>query len=190
MQETPVDSWIRKLCWRMVRLPTPVFLGFPCGSVGKESAYNVEDLGSIPGLGRSPGEGKSYPFQYSVHGVTKRIQSMGWQRIGHGWATITFILREKCLFPTALQLSSKQTLLAFKVTHLGTVFLVQDLRAGSPKWSSDLLLLRENLYSCAYPPICGLLMPTGGESLDYTVSFSWSCYGLFFMFLVVESLFC
>ena len=84
MQETPVDSWVRKLCWRMVRLPTPVFLGFPCGSVGKESAYNVEDLGSIPGLGRYPGEGKGYPFQYSVHGVTKRIQSMGWQRIGHG----------------------------------------------------------------------------------------------------------
>ena len=103
MQETPVDSWVRKLCWRMVRLPTPVFLGFPCGSVGKESAYNVEDLGSIPGLGRYPGEGKGYPFQYSVHGVTKRIQSMGWQRIGHGWAIFTFILREKHLFPTALQ---------------------------------------------------------------------------------------
>ena len=32
------------------RLPTPVFLGFPCGSAGKESTYNVGDLGSIPGL--------------------------------------------------------------------------------------------------------------------------------------------
>ena len=42
---------------------TPVFLGFPCGSAGKESAHNVGDLGSIPGLGRSPGEGKSYPLQ-------------------------------------------------------------------------------------------------------------------------------
>ena len=40
-------------------------LGLPCGSVGKESACNGGDLGSIPGLGRSPGEGKSYPFQYS-----------------------------------------------------------------------------------------------------------------------------
>ena len=37
---------------------TYVFLGFPCGSAGKESACNVEDLGLIPGLGRSPGEGK------------------------------------------------------------------------------------------------------------------------------------
>ena len=61
-------------------LPTPGFLGFPCGSAGKESACHVEHLGLIPGLGRSPGEGKGYPFQYSglensmdciVHGVAK-----------------------------------------------------------------------------------------------------------------------
>ena len=54
--------------------------GFPCGSAGKESACNVGDLGSIPGLGRFPREGKGYPLQYSglensmdctVHGVTK-----------------------------------------------------------------------------------------------------------------------
>ena len=50
---------------------------FPCGSAGKKSC-NAEDLGSIPGLGRSPGEGKGYPLRYSdlensmdciVHGV-------------------------------------------------------------------------------------------------------------------------
>ena len=40
-------------------------LGFPDGSAGKESACNVGDLGSIPGLGRSPGEGIGYPLQYS-----------------------------------------------------------------------------------------------------------------------------
>ena len=54
--------------------------GFPCGSAGKESACNVGDLGLIPGLGRSPGEGKGSPLQYSglensmdctVNGVTK-----------------------------------------------------------------------------------------------------------------------
>ena len=53
---------------------------FPCGSAGKESACNAGDLGSIPGLGRSPGEWKGYPLQYSglgnsmdfvVHGVAK-----------------------------------------------------------------------------------------------------------------------
>ena len=55
-------------------------MGFPCGSAGEESACNVGDLGSILGLGRSPGEGKGYPLQYSglensmdciVHGVAK-----------------------------------------------------------------------------------------------------------------------
>ena len=55
-------------------------MGFPCGSSGKESSGNVGDLGSVPGLGRSPGEGKGYPLQYSdlensmdcvVHGVAK-----------------------------------------------------------------------------------------------------------------------
>ena len=40
-------------------------MGFPCGSADKESACNVGYLGSIPGLGRSPGEGKGYPLQYS-----------------------------------------------------------------------------------------------------------------------------
>ena len=56
----------------MARLPTPVFLGFPCSSAGKEFSYNAGDLGSIPG------EGKGYPLQYSglensmtVHGVAK-----------------------------------------------------------------------------------------------------------------------
>ena len=39
--------------------------GFPCGSAGKESACNAGDLGLIPGLGRSPGEWKGYPLQYS-----------------------------------------------------------------------------------------------------------------------------
>ena len=39
--------------------------GLPCGSAGKESSCNVGDLGSIPGLGRSPGEGKGYALQYS-----------------------------------------------------------------------------------------------------------------------------
>ena len=39
--------------------------GFPGGSAGKESASSMGDLGSIPGLGRSPGEGNSYPLQYS-----------------------------------------------------------------------------------------------------------------------------
>ena len=65
MQETRLDFWVRKIHCRRDRLPTPVFLGFPCDSAGKESACIVGDLGSILGLGRSPGEGKGYPLQYS-----------------------------------------------------------------------------------------------------------------------------
>ena len=62
MQETPVQfrSWEDPR--RRGRLPTPVFLGFPGGSDGEESACNAGDLGSIPGLGRSPGEGNGYPL--------------------------------------------------------------------------------------------------------------------------------
>ena len=65
MQETGFNSWVGKIHWRRDRLCTPVFSGFPCGSAGEESACNAGDLGSIPGLGRSPGERKGYPLQYS-----------------------------------------------------------------------------------------------------------------------------
>ena len=86
MQEIPVWflSWEGPLR-RDDRLSTPVFLGLPGGSDGKESAGTAEDLDSIPGLGRSPGEGNGHPLPYSclenpmdrgawrvtVHGVTK-----------------------------------------------------------------------------------------------------------------------
>ena len=59
------DSWVRKIPWRRNRLPTPVFLDFPGGSAGKGSACNAGALGLIPELGRSPGDGKGYPLQYS-----------------------------------------------------------------------------------------------------------------------------
>ena len=54
----------------------------PHSSVGKESACNAGDPGLIPGLGRSPGEGKGYPLQYS--GLENSMDySMGWQRVEH-----------------------------------------------------------------------------------------------------------
>ena len=65
MQETPVRFLVGKIPWRRDRLPTLVFLGFPCGSAGKESTCNVGELGLIPGLARSIGEGKGYPIQES-----------------------------------------------------------------------------------------------------------------------------
>ena len=81
MQENPGSiPGSGRIPWRRARLPTPVFLDLPCGSAGKESACNEGDLGFIPGLERSPGEGKGYLLQCSgleksmnciVHDVAK-----------------------------------------------------------------------------------------------------------------------
>ena len=79
------ESWDWKIPWRRDRLPIAVFMGFPGGADGKESACNAGDLGLIPGLRRAPGRGHGNPLQYSclenphgkgawwatVHGVTK-----------------------------------------------------------------------------------------------------------------------
>ena len=66
-------------------------MGFPDSSVGKESACNARDLGSIPGSGRSAGEGTGYPFQYSWASLVAQlvknppavwetwVQSLGWE---------------------------------------------------------------------------------------------------------------
>ena len=58
-------------------------LGFPDSSVGKESTCNAGDLGSIPGLGRPPGEGKGYPLQYSGLKNYMNCIVTGLQRVGH-----------------------------------------------------------------------------------------------------------
>ena len=77
--------------------------GFPGSSAGKESTCNAGDLGSIPGLGRSPGEGKGYPLQYSglensmdciVHGVTKSRTRLS--DFHFGKLTFELILKSKC----------------------------------------------------------------------------------------------
>ena len=75
----PLGTWVRKMPFGIL-LSFAACKSFPCGSAGKESAHNAGDLGSIPGLGRSPGEGNGYLLQCSglensmdttVHGVTK-----------------------------------------------------------------------------------------------------------------------
>ena len=62
MQEMLVEFLGRNIPWRRDRLPTPVFIGLPSGSAGKESACNVGDLGSVPGLGRSLEGGLGNPL--------------------------------------------------------------------------------------------------------------------------------
>ena len=73
-----------------VPVQVEVYLCFPGGSDGKESACNVGDLGSIPGLGQSPGGGHGNLFQYScLDGESlwteepARLQCMGSQRVEH-----------------------------------------------------------------------------------------------------------
>ena len=82
-------------------LPTPVFLGFPCGSAGKECACNVGDLVSIPGLGRSPREENGTPLQYLAWKIpwTEEpggLQSMGSQKVAA--MTCTGEKRSKILY--------------------------------------------------------------------------------------------
>ena len=85
MQKTQFNLWVMG-----DRLPTPVFLGYPCGSAGKESTFNARDLGSIPGLGRYPREGKVYPLQYP--GLEN---SVGYSPWGHKKSQLT----ERLSFP-------------------------------------------------------------------------------------------
>ena len=61
-----------------------VLQGFPGGSDGKESACSAGDLGSIPGLGRSPGEGNGNPLQYSCQ--ENSMDRGTWQTTIHGVA--------------------------------------------------------------------------------------------------------
>ena len=72
----------RHYYWRLV----------PGNSAGKEFACNAGDPGSIPGLGRSPGEGKGYPLQYS--GLENSKDSMGLQRVGHDWGTFLSLSKQ------------------------------------------------------------------------------------------------
>ena len=60
----------------MDRLPTPVFLGFPGGSAGKESTCCAGDLGSIFGLGRPPSEGNGYPLHSLASFVAQSVSNL------------------------------------------------------------------------------------------------------------------
>ena len=73
MQETPVRFLGWEIPWRRERLPTPLFLGFPGGSAGKESACNEGDLGLIPRLGNPLEKGKathSSILAWKFHGLS------------------------------------------------------------------------------------------------------------------------
>ena len=106
------NSWVKKFPWRRDRLPTPVFMGFPGGSDSKESACIVGDLGLLPGLGRSPGEGNGYPLQYSClenpHGQRSLMSHSPW---GHKGSDMT----ERLSTCTSLRLSVCLSVVIFEI---------------------------------------------------------------------------
>ena len=96
----PILSFFESLCCHFligaVLSGFSIPLGFPGGSAGKESACKAGDTGSIPGSGRSTGEGNGYPLQYScLENSMDRgawwVQSMGSQRVWHDWVNNSFL---------------------------------------------------------------------------------------------------
>ena len=100
-----VDSILFNKLWWNVLSPNYLRLfrewwGFPDDSDGKESAFSAGDVGSIPGSGRSPGEGNSYPLQYSC--LENSMGRGAWQATVHGvaesdmneWLTLSVHFRE------------------------------------------------------------------------------------------------
>ena len=129
-------SWVGKICWRRDRLPIPVFLGFPGGSIGKESACNAGDPCLILGLGRLPGEGIGYLFQYSWASLVAQIvknlpamwetwaQTLCWEDLlGKGLVTHSSILAWRILmdrgawWATVHGVAKNWTLLSDKAQH-------------------------------------------------------------------------
>ena len=117
-------------------LPTPVFLGFPIGLDGEESACNAEDLGLIPGLGRSSGGGNGYPLQYSC--LENPMGRVAW------WATVHSVAE----WDTTEQLSTAH--IQFKMFKMGISLVIQWLRLHVPMqeaWVQSLVKELDPTYS-------------------------------------------
>ena len=112
------DSWVGKICWRRDRLPSPVFLGFPCGSAGKESACNAGDLGLIPGLGRFPWRRERLPTPMFWPGEFHGLYSLcGRKELDTTEQLWHFLLRSKHLFMAAVTICSDSGAQKNKVCH-------------------------------------------------------------------------
>ena len=149
-------------------------LGFPGGSDGKESAYNVGDLGSIPGLGRYTGEGNSYPLHYSglenskvrgdwwaiVHGVAKSQTRLGNFHLNYFTIKLLFASfpQTKVVQSVYQELSNETEKQNHKTQELALEFL------PSPVFCVDASKLQKTLLLSWIPSICDS-PPVGGEAL-------------------------
>ena len=153
--------------------------GFPSDSVGKESACNAGDLSSIPGLGRSPGEGNSNPLQYSCLGnPTDRrawwLQSLGSQRVGHDSVTNFHFL------------SWHQTECAIDPSHL-MICGIHILRTGHGHWISTSWTIAQGKMKrlISYEPLVTAFPSTNQYTTLFYVSFCWKTP---YVICVVDSL--
>ena len=79
-----MDSWGGKFPWRRDRPPTPVFLGFPCGLDGKESARDAGDLGSIPCWQDTLEEGMATHSSILAWRIPSNREAVAWRATVHG----------------------------------------------------------------------------------------------------------
>ena len=101
MKRPQFNSWVGKIHWRRDRLPPPVFLGFPCGSAGKESACNAGRPGFDPWVGKIPWRRERLPclLRTSYAGQEARVRTehgtTDWFQIGKG-------IRQGCILSPCL----------------------------------------------------------------------------------------
>ena len=125
--------------------------GLPCGSNSKESAHSGEDLGSIPGLGRSPWEGNGYPLQYS--GLENSMDRGDWPATTHAvaeldtteWLSLHFTsahsaCTEDCQAPLSMRFPKQEYWLGCHFLSQG-IFLTQELNLHLLHWQTDSLPL-------------------------------------------------
>ena len=117
-----------------------ICLGFAHSSIGKESACNSGDSGSIPGLGRSPGEGNGNPFQYSC--LENPMDRGAWQAIVHGVA-ISWTWLSECQRTGAFELWCWRRLL--RVPWIARRSNESILKEISPWCSSERMMLKLKL---------------------------------------------
>ena len=132
-------------------------MGFPHSSVGRESTCNVVDLGLIPGLGRSPGEGKGYPLQYSglenpmdfiVHGVAKshtRLSNFHFLFLSLSWTRNSSpSWSEACLLVSGFPCCLRSTFLsAFRAWRLWHPLILQTVGFPQGKKVASTLIISE-----------------------------------------------
>ena len=116
MQETPVQFLGQEDPLEKGKATHSSILWLPCGSAGKESTHNVGDLGSIPGLERSPGEGKGYTLQYSgLENSMDYIWSMGVTK-SQTWLRDFHFLKSLIMIKILLTLNQfKKRMVGYKV---------------------------------------------------------------------------